>query len=340
MKKIMKVLGKVLGAIAVLCLCIITVLVVKVYNRESRVREYEGELYSSECRSISYSDGTYGIKNLRTGEITLKGITWMFASEAYTDSLVIYSKNYRRGYFNRFTGEAVIPEQYTHAWIFSEGLAAVVKEDKVGFIDRRGEVVIDFQYPYLKDNDRRVDFVFHEGYCSMYDEEGKCGIINNKGEWVVKPQYDYIQNPLYGKRVFIQDDKYGLMDDSLHIVIPAEYRYITQTSDYAIVSRWDESRMQMSYKGENLNPMLYDMIDRLDYSTGKYFDDGTEIMASTGLYCYTVGNCRGLMDEKGKLVTPPDYSGIYAVNKHLFRATLFDRQSDVLLNEKGEVVKS
>ena len=164
MKKIMKVLGKVLGAIAVLCLCIITVLVVKVYNRESRVREYEGELYSSECRSISYSDGTYGIKNLRTGEITLKGITWMFASEAYTDSLVIYSKNYRRGYFNRFTGEAVIPEQYTHAWIFSEGLAAVVKEDKVGFIDRRGEVVIDFQYPYLKDNDRRVDFVFHEGY--------------------------------------------------------------------------------------------------------------------------------------------------------------------------------
>ena len=50
MKKIMKVLGKVLGAIAVLCLCIITVLVVKVYNRESRVREYEGELYSSECR--------------------------------------------------------------------------------------------------------------------------------------------------------------------------------------------------------------------------------------------------------------------------------------------------
>lgn len=45
MKKIMKVLGKVLGAIAVLCLCIITVLVVKVYNRESRVREYEGELY-------------------------------------------------------------------------------------------------------------------------------------------------------------------------------------------------------------------------------------------------------------------------------------------------------
>ena len=264
----------------------------------------------------------------------------MFASEAYTDSLVIYSKNYRRGYFNRFTGEAVIPEQYTHAWIFSEGLGAVVKEDKVGFIDRRGEVVIDFQYPYLKDNDRRVDFVFHEGYCSMYDEEGKCGIINNKGEWVVKPQYDYVQNPLYGKRVFIQDGKYGLMDDSLHIVIPAEYRYITQTSDYAIVSRWDESRMQMSYKGEILNPMLYDMIDRLDYSTGKYFDDGTEIMASTGLYCYTVGNCRGLMDEKGKLVTPPDYSGIYAVNKHLFRATLFDRQSDVLLNEKGEVVKS
>lgn len=340
MKKFMKVFGKVLRAITVLCLCIMTFIMVKVYNRENRVREYEGELYSSECRSISYSDGTYAVKNLQTGEITLKGITWMFASDAYTDSLVIYSKNYKRGYFNRFTGEAVIPEQYTHAWIFSEGLAAVVKEDKVGFIDHRGEVVIDFQYPYLKSNDRRMDFVFHEGYCSMYDEKGKCGIINKKGEWVVKPQYDYIQNPLYGKRVFMKNDKYGLMDDSLHIVIRAEYRYITQTLDYAIVSKSDETRMQMSYRGEVLNPMLYDTIDRLDYYTGKYLDDGTEMQAPTGLYCYTVGNRRGLMDEKGKLVTLPIYSGIYTVNRHLFRATLLDRQSDVLLNEKGEVVES
>ncbi|WP_455585987.1 WG repeat-containing protein [Bacteroides sp.] len=340
MKKIMKMLGRVLAIIAVLCLSIITFIIVRECRKENRIREYNDELYSSECRSIRYSDETYAIKNLRTGEITIQGITWLFASDAYADSLVIYSKNYKRGYFNRYTGEAVIPEQYAHAWIFSEGLAAVVKDDKVGFINRQGKIVIDFKYPYLKDNDRRVDFVFHEGYCSMYDKNGKCGIINNKGEWVVKPQYDYVQNPLYGKRVFMKDDKYGVLDDSLRVVIPAEYDYIVQMSDYAIVTKSDETRMQVSYKGEILNPMLYDSIERLDYYTGKYLGDGTEISAPTGLYCYNVGNRCGLMDENGKLVTPPLYYSFSVVNKHLFRATLLDRQSGVLLNGKGETVES
>lgn len=339
MKKVIKIFGKVLGAMAAICLCIITFFLIKEYCKQNRAYEFRSELYSSECCSIHYSDETYAIKNLRTGKITIKGITWLFASEAYTDTMVIYSKNYRRGYFNRFTGEAVIPEQYPHAWIFSEGLAAVVKDDKVGFINRRGETVIDFQYPYLKGNDRRIDFVFHEGYCSMYDASGKCGVINNKGEWVVTPQYDYIQNPLHGKRVFMKDAKYGVLDDSLRVVIPAEYDDVALTADYAIVSNADGTRMQMSYQGEVLNPMLYDSIVRLDYSTGKYTDDGSEIVSPTGLYCYTVGNRQGLMDGNGKLITPPIYCFFNAVSKNLFRATLLDRQSDALLNEKGEVVE-
>lgn len=340
MKKIMKVFGRILGLIAVLCLCFITFMLVREYYKECRFNEFRGELYSSECCSILNSNETYSIKNLRTGKTTIKGITWLFASEAYTDTLVIYSKNYKRGYFNRYTGEATIREQYPHAWIFSEGLAAVVKNDKVGFINHQGEVVIDFQYPYLKDNERRMDFVFHGGYCNMYDKNGKCGIINNKGEWVLEPRYDRIQNPLYGKRLFMKDNKYGVLNDSLCVVIPAEYRYIIQTADYVTVSKPDETLMQISYKGEILNPMLYDTIDRLDYSTGKYSDDGTEITLPTGLYYYTVGNCRGLMNEDGKLITQPIYCAFYVVNRHLFRATLLDRQSDVLLNEKGEVVES
>ena len=57
-------------------------------------------------------------------------------------------------------------------------------------IDHHGKTVIDFQFPYAKDNKKQVGLVFHDGYSSMYDATGKCGIINKKGEWVLKPSYE------------------------------------------------------------------------------------------------------------------------------------------------------
>lgn len=51
-----------------------------------------------------------------TGKTTIKDIDWLLSAESCKDTLVVFSKNRKRGYFNRFIGEAVIPEQYTHAW--------------------------------------------------------------------------------------------------------------------------------------------------------------------------------------------------------------------------------
>lgn len=52
---------------------------------------------------------------------------------------------------------------YKHAWIFAEGLAGVVQNDMVGFINTRGEVVIDFRYPYRGNS--LTEFVFKNGHC-------------------------------------------------------------------------------------------------------------------------------------------------------------------------------
>lgn len=338
MKKI--TFGKVLGAVAVLCLCWVSIMLTIGFCEHYERNEQLVDIYSSECRSFVWND-KYSIKNMSTGKTTIDGIDWLFASEAYTDSLVVYSKNFKRGYFDRYNGETVIPAQYTHAWIFSEGFAAVALDNKIGFINRYGKMVIDFKFPYIKDNKKQIGFVFHEGYSSMYDVTGKCGIINKKGEWVLKPSYEYIQNPQYGKRIFNDGERYGVLDDSLHVLLPAEYRDITLLDDYLVADRPDGIQLQIAYDGKVLNKNVFHDVASLDYDSMERSEDGEgTIMKPTGVYKYGSYNLYGLMDDKGKPLTLPVYQSISVLSKDLFLCSLKDIYSKVIVDRKGNVVRS
>lgn len=336
MKKI--TFGKALGTIAVLCLLWVSIMLTIGFCEHYESDEQLADIYSSECRSYICNE-KYSIRNMTTGKTTIEGIDWLFASDAYTDSLVVYSKNLRRGYFDRYTGEAVIPAKYTHAWIFSEGLAAVVLNDKVGFIDHKGKTIIDFQFPYIKDNKKQIGLVFHDGYSSMYNATGKCGIINKKGEWVLKPSYEYILNPQFGKRIFNDGEKYGVLDDSLQILLPAEYRDITLLDDYLVADRPDGVQLQMAYDGKILNKNVYHDVTSLDYDSMEKCEDGEgTIMKPTGIYQYGSYNLYGLMDNKGNPLTSPIYQSIRVISKDLFLCSLKDIYSKVIVDSKGNVV--
>lgn len=291
------------------------------------------DIYSSECASF-VKNGRYKVVNTATGKTTLKRVDWLHASEAFQrDTLILFSKQGKRGYFNRYSGEVVIPAQYAHAWIFSEGLAAVVKNDKVGFINRRGDVMIDFQYPYYKDNELAQSVVFHGGFCNMRGTNGQCGIIDRQGVWALLPQYDRIENPLYGKRKCELDGKFGLLDEQLNLVLPVEYDVVRLFADYVVARKNGETQQVFSYDGKLLHPFVYDRVEPLVYE--KWEGDKLYVQA-TGCYQYVVGTGCGLLNEKGRRVTQPQYTTIRAVGVDLFQC-----ETDgivVLLNGKGDVV--
>lgn len=340
MKTLKKItFGRVLGLIVVLCVCWVSILVNVEFYAARKSSEYLGDIYSSECHSY-IKDGKYRIENMVTGKTTIQDIDWLLSSESCRDTLVVFSKNRKRGYFNRFTGEAVIPEQYAHAWVFSEGLAAVVSSEKVGFIDRQGKTVIDFQFPYLKDNAKSVAFVFSNGYSSMYDISGKCGVIDKKGKWVLEPSYDCIHTPQYGKRIFDVGKLSGVLDDSLQILLPAEYKYIQLLEHYMIADKQDGSQVQIGYDGKVLNENIYSGVTILEYDSFEKTKDGGEtIKKPTGLYSYSVYNSYGLMGQNGKPITPVLYDNITAISKDLFLCTLKDSYSSVIIDRKGTVIR-
>lgn len=106
------------------------------------------------------------------------------------DSIGIFVKDGKCGFYNLNTNKVTIPATYTHAWFFSEGLAAVEREGKIGFIDMKGKVVIPLQYVYRTNVSSEIAFRY--GYCVMANGNGQVGVIDQNGKWVVKPIYDEV----------------------------------------------------------------------------------------------------------------------------------------------------
>lgn len=268
----------------------------------------EGLLLNDNLVAIKEDDGNITIKNTETGEVTAEKIKFDWTSSSPNDSLGVFCSDGKRGYYNSYTGKIVVEAQYRRAWIFSEGLAAVQKNGHIGFINRKGEVVIPFRYPYH--GNPLSEFVFRNGHCIVADSTGKCGIINRQGDWIIQPKYDNI-------------DAYD---------------------EYVIASSAG-IRRQLTYDEKVINSFVVDNILALTYTEKERYEnkDGEIVYldkeVKTGLFSYKVGGRCGLMDSNCRRLTEPLYSRIIAVDRNMYRALLLDSYSEVILNAKGEVMK-
>ena len=67
---------------------------------------------------------------------------------------------------------------------------------------------------------------------------------------------------------------YGVLDDSLHVLLPAEYRDIELLDDYLVADRPDGVQLQIAYDGRILNKNVYHDVTSLDYDTMERAEDG------------------------------------------------------------------
>ena len=268
----------------------------------------EGLLLNDDLLAVKTDDGKVSIKDVTTGKITIKDIKLDWTQRSRNDSLSVFCSDNKRGYYNMYTGDIAIPAQYLRAWVFEEGLAAVQKNGNIGFINHKGETVIDFMFPYH--GNPLSNFVFEDGHCVVADTTGKCGVIDKVGKWLINPEYDNI----------------------------SAYK------EYAIVTKAGVTK-QLSYDGKVLNSFVLDNIKELTYKETERYENRegeleyVEKTVKTGLFAYCVGGRYGMMDKNCHRLTDPLYKSISAVSDNMFRATLLDHYSEVILNAKGEVMK-
>ncbi len=286
------------------------------------------------------------IYNYCTGKVVLKEVDWVMPSSD-NDSLAVYARNGKRGYLNRFTGKVVAPEQYDKAWVFSEGLAAVVKDSKLFFIDHKGECVLDGSWAMEADR----DYLFKDGYCVVTGfETGKNGLIDRNGDWVIQPEYNHIINRKgYWQCLGNETDR--LLDVNFQPAIEGEFRSISFYNDCILAQPVSGPQRAYDFDANLLNDQVIDSISELWYIDGKEIkeeddDDGMTCTYSVDItkkanckrYCvyYDDFECRyGLMDQNGNKVTEPLYSTIQAIGPDRYLCG----SQGVVIDSKGRITE-
>ena len=125
-------------------------------------------------------------------------------NEKTSNDYLVYDFRGKNGYVDR-KGNVVIEPQFDNAKSFSEGLAWAEKDGKSGYIDRTGIFVIELD---AKDGEP-----FTDGFARVRMGDQNYDIINKKGEVVVDgKQFDNVRQMSEGMVVVCKDKKYGVLD--------------------------------------------------------------------------------------------------------------------------------
>ena len=184
----------------------------------------------------------------------------------------------------------LVEPKYDFIADFSEGLASVLLNDKVGFIDTIGKVIIKPKFEVL-----HQEMPFFEDGLALVGNNGKAGFINKKGEWVIQPIFDRVELPFYdGMAKAVIDEKYGMIDKQGVWVIEPKYEAVGLFSEGLLAVLLDGKCGFVDTTGNVIIPLQYD--------NAGYF--------SMGLAAVLVGEKWGFIDNTGNMVIEPRFSRV------------------------------
>lgn len=207
----------------------------------------------------------------------------------YKEGLIAASKDDKYGFFDS-TGKMVIPCMYNGPAQFSDGVADVKKDGKLGFIDKTGKELFPF---------RKYDYVggFVNGLSSFRIIKGGkelYGFVDKSGNEVIPAAYDDLQISWFenGYAIVKKNGKYGTVNRQNVMVIPFEYEKLNDFNNGITTAKKGGKWGIIDTANKELVAFT------MDYETVYEFSSG---------YAYTEKKgVKGYIDTKGK----PAFTGI------------------------------
>ena len=135
----------------------------------------------------------YGFIN-KSGKIVIKPqftAFWSTFENGYAPVQVSGYPDYKWGMIN-YHGKFVIKPIYDYIKPFSDGLSQVKLNNKYGFVDKSGKIVIPIKFSSTHD--------FYEGLAGTYSEKyQKWGYINKSGVFTIFPRFESVDDFYSGK---------------------------------------------------------------------------------------------------------------------------------------------
>lgn len=248
-----------------------------------------------EGRAVVKIDGKYRIVDKqgqyisdmefdKTGKLYRNGFLWVCLNDLY-------------GFIN-YSGDIVIPIEYSSAKSFNLGLAPVKKNEKWGYVNASNEVLIDFQYDDA--------FAFSDiSETAVIIQNHKQGVIDVKGSYILKPEYDEISSNndiphLMSNYLLLKDGLYGLYSYVNSVLIYPKYKEFENSvvfNNLTAVAATEDDQWVIITK--DLTEIKAN--SKIDYIRPFYDGNITE---------YSIDDYWGLIDNKGHLLTDAIYDSI------------------------------
>lgn len=239
----------------------------------------------------------------------------------------IIKRNGKCGFVN-YLGEEILCQYENARDTFSQNLVAVVKNNKIGFIDKNGQTIIPFQYEYSEYGFNYLSSIgcakFSEGLCAMKKGQ-KFGYIDRQGNVAIPYIYDLACEFHHGKAVVgIEENgkgKVGLIDKTGNLVVPMKYNDIHYCNVGAYIVEQSNKQGVMNLDGAIIVPIDYDEICYL------------------GNYAYIrKGNKYGVIDGQGHFLLPCEYNEIPLESLYGNVFVVIDNKKRGIVNVNNEVV--
>lgn len=173
------------------------------------------------------------------------------------DGMAAVERDGKWGFIND-AGQEIIPCIYDEVWRFSHGIARVQFNGKWGFINKEGKEVI----PCIFDNTGFMDEV---GVATV-ELNGKYGYYNKEGQEVVPCIYDSASDFCEGLALVMKNDLFGYIDSTGKEVIPCKYSCACDFfQSYARV--WKDNKLGLiDKKGNEVIPCIFEETDDFAYN--------------------------------------------------------------------------
>lgn len=286
-----------------------------------------------------------------TQKKTIEHVEWI-AYQDDRDSLACFCNGKKRGYFNKYTGREVIGPRYDRAWVFSEGLASVVEDGRLKFIDTTGTTVIDMGMTY---SPVMGDWVFHSGYCIVCTTDGNYhGLMDKEGTIVLPMEYSSIELS-DGFWELAKGDEEGVLDMSLNTIIPLTKGHITTDDESLFLTTPDHIIHRYDLEGRLTAENYITSVRMLEYEKDEIVNKGEKAVCVDGdfyevledsyhpkatarLRAYVADDdYEGLMTADGRQVTRPVYTNIEAIGPDLYLCSV-RYGIKAIVNGRGETV--
>lgn len=213
----------------------------------------------------------------------------------------VRNENNKQGYIDR-SGNLVIPFQFDDTRSFNEGIAAFMQNGKWGYIDKSGKIIVKPIYDYGS---------YGENGYIMVRKNGKMGVIDKTGKEIVSPEHtEHNVVKTFGKNFLVGNvNKWICVDPSGKEIFYKTYEEVWPFSEgLAAVSVYTKLGFIENYKwgfidssGKEVIPVHYDSIIRNNGFTGG-FKGGIVFVKQNGKW--------SMIDKKGEAVGSVKFSSL------------------------------